>query len=217
MRRLALLTLPLAAGCAGAGAPLAVDTPLGSIRAGAPPRAEADGCRLRVDGALDVVLPPGASWMVCPSEPETPAPEPETPAAAPGEIDELAALKEAEGFRPEPECEAGRVHVAYGHAVAEAEGELLLECDWADAVADAADVVGEPAWSSMAQARRDALAEIVFMGGRAGFREHVRTLDAVRAGDWAAAADEIEFRSRLLPEARRARLARWMRAGERSE
>ena len=129
--------------------------------------------------------------------------------------DLAATLREAEGFSatvyPDPN---GVPHIGYGHRITPAEADALLAADMASARAAAERVVGEPTWGGLSETRRDVLVEMAYLVGETGLAGFARMLDALRAGDFDAAADEI-VASRLGGQVptRTARLAATLREG----
>ena len=136
------------------------------------------------------------------------------PSGSPGGEPDLAQrLRDAEGFCERP-CRGpeGASHIGHGHRITPAEADALLEKDMADARAAAERIVGESAWGGLTAPRRDALVEIAFMAGPTGLARFREMLAALRAGDYARAADEIT-NSALTPAVRRDRIAALMRQG----
>lgn len=136
--------------------------------------------------------------------------------AAPSALDELKRL-----LRAEEGMEPGNpgVHVGYGHRLPldlDA-AEALLDVAARRALADAEAVLEPAAWASLSRARRVVLASMAYQLGRAGLRAFDDFLPAVRAGDWAKAADEM-LNSKWAREdspARARRLAAAMRGAAR--
>ena len=149
-------------------------------------------------------------------EPSMPgdAPRPAVAAGRGEPLSDLAqTLREAEGFSASPYAGPNGVpHIGYGHRLTHAEADALLAQDIADARAAAQRVVGEPTWSGLTERRRDVLAEMAYMAGPTGLGRFRKMLEAVRAGDYDRAADEITA-SLLRPPARAGRLATAMREG----
>ena len=123
-------------------------------------------------------------------------------------------LREAEGFCDMPCGVDGVSHIGYGHRLPldTASGDALLVHDTGVAAAGARRVVGEPLWSALSEHRRDVLTEIAFMAGATGLAGFEEMLKALRAGDYARAAEEI-VDSTLEPERRAMELAQLMREG----
>ena len=121
-------------------------------------------------------------------------------------------LRDAEGFCASP-CVGpnGHLHIGYGHLITRAEGDRLLARDMAVAAETAERVVG-PAWAALSKRRRQVLIEMAYMLGDTRLRKFGEMLPALRAGDYARAADEIAD-SALMPPTRVARLAAAMREG----
>ena len=103
-----------------------------------------------------------------------------------------ATLREAEGYSPTVYRDTGGVpHIGYGHRLTPAEADALLAADIAEARAAAERVVGEATWRGLDEARRDVLVEMAYMLGASGLARFRLMLDAVRRGDFDAAADEL--------------------------
>lgn len=158
--------------------------------------------------------PPGATTGARepPAQADDPGP---AVAAGPGEAqpDLAQRLRVAEGFSATPYPDPGGVpHIGYGHRLTRAEAEALLARDIADARAAAERVVGAPTWNGLTERRREVLAELAYMAGPTGLARFTKMIEAVRAGDYARAADEINI-SLLRPPTRAVRLANMMREG----
>lgn len=121
-------------------------------------------------------------------------------------------LREAEGFCGMPCGEPA--HIGYGHFLPldAGSGDALLEYDISQATAAAERVAGGPLWERLTQRRRQVLTEIAFMSGGGGLGGFTEMLQALRAGDYARAADEI-VDSDLQPVRRAVELAELMREG----
>ena len=122
-------------------------------------------------------------------------------------------VRVAEGLSLTPyEDDGGVKHICYGHRVTIGDCDALLAEDLAAAEAGAERVVGEPTWSSLTERRREVLTEIALMTGATGLSRFERMLEALHAGDWTGAADEIVL-SNLKPPTRAVALANLMRDG----
>ena len=137
---------------------------------------------------------------------------PDASPAEAGDPEVAETLRDAEGWCAIP-CVGpnGHLHIGYGHLLTRAEGDRLLATDIAVAAETAERVVGS-AWAALSQRRRHVLIEMAYMLGDQGLRDFRRMLHALRAGDYARAADEIAD-SNLIPPRRVARLAAAMREG----
>ena len=134
-----------------------------------------------------------------------PPPDPEDPLAA--------RLREVEGLSLTSYPDTGGVmHICHGHQITRGTCDRLLAQDLHDARVAAKRVVGEPTWSALSTVRREVVVEIAFMAGEGGLSGFERMLEALHAGDFGLAGDEI-VASLLKPPARRDWLAEMMREG----
>lgn len=173
----------------------------------------------------------------CYAPPSDPAPPPDDPAPAAedagdaesaqsdptgdgdetaGESADLAALKQAlrdaEGFEPG----AAGEHVGFGHRLplSHGEAEALLDVAARQALSDSS--VAAPCWPEIDIVRRIVVASMAYQHGLDGLRGYGRMLDALCAGDFAVAADEMLdslWAHEQAPDRAR-RLAQAMRSGE---
>lgn len=206
-----------------AGTPPTTDTEEASPGR-APGEAHTDGAVQSPPAPANPVPAPALpSTEPTPAAPGAGAGAGDAPAAAPADAAPTsesdpglaATLREAEGFCATP-CRGpnGKVHIGYGHAlrITRADGDALLAQDIADARAAAERVVGAPTWNGLTERRREVLTEMAYMAGPTGLARFEKMLAAVRAGDYARAADEITA-SLLRPPTRTVRLAHMMREG----
>ncbi len=218
MRRLALLTLPLVAGCAGAGGAAG-----GGHAAGIDPRrrgAAGGGgrpaaCASRAPWTW-CCRPARRGWSARPS-PRRPRRSPRRPPRRPAKSTSSPPSRRRRGSARSRKCDGrkgprrlrpcgrgGRGRAAAGVRLGGRGRRRRGRGGRADLVVDGAGAARRPGGDRV-HGRQGRL-QAARAHARRGARRRL-----------ARAADEIEFRSRLEPEARRARIARWMRRGERGE
>ena len=137
-------------------------------------------------------------------------------------------LMEWEDLRIEPYDLFGAWHVCVGHRTGGPGADdhrphtvqeclALLETDMTEALAGAERVAGAETWAALSPARRAVLAELAYILGEEGLAGFGNTIEAVRAGDFGRAGDEVILS--LLPRqdqigpGRTRDLASRMRAG----
>ena len=150
------------------------------------------------DSADEPDIPGGAllEWEKLPIEP-VPVPD---PFAA---LDALReSLLEWEELRLEPYELSGAWHVCVGHriggpgaddhrAYTREECLELIEADMAEGLANAERVLGPETWAALSAGRRAVLEELAIIVGAEGLAGFGQMLEAVRAGDFERAGDEI--------------------------
>ena len=103
-------------------------------------------------------------------------------------------IKEHEGLRLKPYmCPAGKLTIGYGRnledrGISNAEAEYLIAND---ILACESDLKRFPYWNSLSAPQKAALLDMRFNLGGHGFRSFKRMQEALEAGDYDAAADEI--------------------------
>ena len=106
-------------------------------------------------------------------------------------------LKHDEGLRLTPyQCTAGKLTIGYGRnledvGITEAEAELFLQHDVSVAKRVARLTVGNDVWHSLSSTRQAVLINMAFNLGALGLSRFVKTLEAIRCGDYSVAADEM--------------------------
>ena len=125
-------------------------------------------------------------------------------------------IKKDEGFsRFVYQCTGGKATLGYGFnidprggaGIPESVAELWLRRVLIDCEADLVDLFGAGFWDGLDQVRRNALINMRFNLGPAGFRTFKRMIEAIKQRSWHAAAQEAKD-SRWYFQAGRSRVVR---------
>lgn len=130
----------------------------------------------------------------------------------------LDQLKEHEGFRGQPyKCSAGKTTIGYGRnleskPLSEEEATYLLLSDIEDATKNAERY---PFFYTLNEARQAVIIDMIFNLGNVGFKRFKKTIKALNAFNYNAAAQEmLDSTWAKQVQTRAIRLAEQMRTGE---
>ena len=132
-----------------------------------------------------------------------------------------ATLKRHEGFRSKAYADpVGVMTIGYGRnleavGITEAEAEILLENDIAEAAASGRKIFGSAPWEAFGSIRQEAIANMLFNLGEPRFLTFKRAIAALTVADYPRAAVEmLDSRWAVQVGSRAQELAAMIDAGE---